>query len=201
METNLPCEQLAQRLLGKVLCRRAGESVLKGMIVETEAYVGSNDKASHSYGGRRTERNEAMYMAPGTCYVYRIYGKYECFNISSAEPGAAVLVRALEPLCGISSMRTRRGGVRDREIANGPSKLCIAMQITRGEIDREQIARSSKIWLEDGCEVVWPEIVATPRIGIRNCGEWMEKRLRFYIRNNDFVSCIRRRRPRGQSED
>ncbi|CAD25924.1 3-METHYLADENINE DNA GLYCOSYLASE [Encephalitozoon cuniculi GB-M1] len=194
MDMGIPCSQLARRLLGKMLCRRIEGRTTKGMIVETEAYLGKEDKACHSYGGRRTERNSAMYMKAGTCYVYRIYGRYECFNISSVEAGAGVLVRALEPLCGVSEMRERRGGrVKDRDIANGPSKLCIAMGITRREIDKEWIAGSEKIWLEEGREVADPEIVAGRRIGIRNCGEWEEKKLRFYIRDNEFVSCIRRR--------
>lgn len=192
---DVPCAELAKKLLGKILCRRINGKTMKGMIVETEAYIGQEDKACHGYGGRKTERNSAMYMKAGTCYVYRIYGKYECFNISSIEAGAGVLIRALEPLCGISEMKKLRGGgIKERDIGNGPSKLCIAMGITRKEINKEWIGDSSRIWLEEGREVEDFEIVAGKRIGIRNCGEWEEKMLRFYIRNNEFVSCIRRRR-------
>jgi 3-methyladenine DNA glycosylase Mpg len=89
------CEELAKRLLGKILCRRIGTRVARGRIVETESYLGVTDGASHSFRGRRTERNAAMYMAPGTVYVYPIYGMYECVNISSLEEGSAVLIRAI----------------------------------------------------------------------------------------------------------
>ncbi len=89
------CEELAKRLLGKILCRRIGTRVARGRIVETESYLGVTDGASHSFRGRRTERNAAMYMTAGTVYVYPIYGMYECVNISSLEEGSAVLIRAI----------------------------------------------------------------------------------------------------------
>ena len=96
-----PTEKLAQKLLGKLLYRvRDNGEVLCGRIVETEGYLGEIDKACHSYGGKRTKRSEPMYMAPGTAYVYFIYGMYYCLNISSREPGACVLIRALEPVKG-----------------------------------------------------------------------------------------------------
>ena len=96
-----PTEELAKSLLGKVLYRvlESGE-VLSGRIVETEAYLGEIDKACHSYGGKKTERTKPMFMAPGTAYVYIIYGMYHCFNISSGDNGACVLIRALEPISG-----------------------------------------------------------------------------------------------------
>jgi DNA-3-methyladenine glycosylase len=89
------CEDLAKRLLSKILCRRIGTRVARGRIVETESYLGVTDGASHSFRGRRTERNAAMYMAAGTVYVYPIYGMCECVNISSLEEGSAVLIRAI----------------------------------------------------------------------------------------------------------
>lgn len=98
---DMPAEKLAVALLGKLVCRvsQSGEKIC-GKIVETEAYLGEVDPACHSYRGRRTARNEAMYAAAGTSYVYFIYGLYHCFNISSKESGACVLVRALEPVQG-----------------------------------------------------------------------------------------------------
>ena len=94
-------EKLAIDLLGKVLCRKTKQGeILCGIIVETEAYLGINDPACHSYGGRRTSRNAPMYKPSGTSYVYFIYGMYYCLNISSADEGACVLIRALDPLCG-----------------------------------------------------------------------------------------------------
>ena len=96
-----PTEDLAKQLLGKLLYRVLGNGeVLCGRIVETEGYLGEVDKACHAFGGKRTARSEPMYMAPGTAYVYIIYGMYHCLNISSQEPGACVLIRALEPLQG-----------------------------------------------------------------------------------------------------
>ena len=100
-----PTEELAKQLLGKLLYRVLGNGeVLCGRIVETEGYLGEVDKACHAFGGKRTARSEPMYMAPGTAYVYIIYGMYHCLNISSQEPGACVLIRALEPLQGGSSI-------------------------------------------------------------------------------------------------
>ena len=96
-----PTETLAVALLGKVLCRKTKQNeILRGKITETEAYLGEIDPACHSYRGKRTARNAPMYGPPGTAYVYFIYGMYHCFNISSKESGACVLIRALEPLSG-----------------------------------------------------------------------------------------------------
>lgn len=109
---NIPCYELANTLLGKVLVRKFEGNIVKGRIVETECYLGGEDKASHSYNGRQTPRNEPMFMPPGTSYVYMTYGMYHCFNISAAEPGAAVLIRALEPLEGLDFMRQLRNGTQ-----------------------------------------------------------------------------------------
>lgn len=210
VDFSMDCVDLAKKLLGQVVCRRTQQGILKGMVVETEAYVGPHDKACHSYGGRHTARNEAMYMKPGTCYVYTIYGMYQCFNISSREDGAGVLIRALEPLQNIDLMRRHRSGYRDRyrrnakisakaeqkmrdtAVANGPSKLCIAMAITKSEINKEDILASSKIWLEGGRDVGEAEIAKSKRVGINNAGIWGEKLLRFYIKSSPFVSNARR---------
>ncbi|ELA40830.1 DNA-3-methyladenine glycosylase [Vittaforma corneae ATCC 50505] len=192
------CVHLAKMLLGKVLCRRVSDRILKGIIVETEAYLGPEDEAAHSFRGRRTPRNEAMYLGMGTCYVYIIYGIHHCFNISSREEGSAVLVRALQPLEGIDMMIKHReaAGMKEHKknienISNGPSKLCIAMAITRSEINGENVVTSDKIWLEKGRPVGENEVVATKRIGIKNAGAWEEMHLRFYIENSPFVSCRR----------
>lgn len=107
---NVPCYDLANDLLGKLLVRKFEGNTLKGRIVETECYLGGQDKASHSYNGRQTPRNQPMFMSPGTSYVYMTYGMYHCFNISAAEPGAAVLIRAIEPLDGLACMRNLRDG-------------------------------------------------------------------------------------------
>ncbi|KAK3930228.1 DNA-3-methyladenine glycosylase [Frankliniella fusca] len=115
---DVPCEILAKSLLGKILVRRLDNGqVLRGRIVETECYLGEQDKASHSYKGKMTERNAPMFMKPGTTYVYLTYGMYHCFNISSRGPGAAVLIRAVEPLEGLELMADlrARGGKKKKK--------------------------------------------------------------------------------------
>ncbi|XP_056143533.1 DNA-3-methyladenine glycosylase [Lampris incognitus] len=196
-----PCIGLAKAFLGKVLVRRCADGTeLRGRIVETEAYLGGEDKASHSAGGKRTERNTAMYMKPGTIYVYPIYGVYLCTNVSSQGEGAAVLLRSLEPLEGQPLMRQlraarRREGARqlkDKELCNGPSKLCQALNIPRC-FDRRDLASDPEVWLEGDPEASPLEprdVVSASRIGIDSHGEWASKPLRFYLRGHPCVSVV-----------
>ncbi|KAG7316901.1 hypothetical protein KOW79_019199 [Hemibagrus wyckioides] len=200
---NQPCVDLAKALLGKVLVRRHPDGTeLRGRVVETEAYLGGEDKASHSAGGKCTERNMAMFMKPGTIYVYPIYGIYLCMNISSQGEGAAVLLRSLEPLHGQDVMRRLRASkrkegaksVKDRELCNGPSKLCQALDIQRC-FDRRDLASDADMWLETDLEWVTPgerDVVSAPRIGIDSHGEWATKPLRFYLRGHRCVSVVDR---------
>lgn len=195
------CQALARALLGKILVRRlADDTLLKCRIVETECYLGCDDQASHSYNGRRTERNEPMFMDPGTAYVYVAYGVYHCFNISSEGDGAAVLLRSAVPLQGVDLMRRLRGAKRKDagrklklfELCNGPSKLCLAMNITKEALNKEFLPDSHALWLEraDGEGDVPPEeIVVSRRVGIEGSGrESAAKPLRFYLRDCDCVS-------------
>ncbi|MBN3303937.1 3MG glycosylase, partial [Amia calva] len=180
---------------------RADGMELRGRVVETEAYLGGEDQASHSAGGRRTERNTAMFMKPGTIYVYQIYGIYLCMNISSQGEGAAVLLRSLEPVQGQEVMRELRGTrrkegartLKDRELCNGPSKLCQALDIKRG-FDRRDLACDSEVWLEwDPQAPPEPQkVVSAPRVGIDSAGEWAVKPLRFYIQGHPCVSVLDR---------
>ncbi|XP_054464059.1 DNA-3-methyladenine glycosylase [Anoplopoma fimbria] len=198
---NQPCISLAQALLGKVLVRRCADGTeLRGRIVETEAYLGGEDKASHSSGGKRTKRNAAMFMAPGTIYVYSIYGIYLCMNVSSEGEGAAVLLRSLEPLQGHPVMRQLRAAKRkegaqqlkDKELCNGPSKLCQALNIPRC-FDCRHLASDPEVWLESEPNTNPPEpqdIVSAPRIGIESHGEWAKKPWRFYLRGHPCVSVV-----------
>lgn len=191
-----PCNNLARSLLGCSLCRLTTlGQVLKGKIVETESYPGSSDGASHSYKGQ-TARNRAMFMEPGTAYVYAIYGMYRCFNISSEGKGAAVLVRALEPLQGEVVMRENRSAKRKegakqlklKDLCSGPSKLCQALDIDRA-LDQADLATSKEIWVERGLEEVGEKIVNTTRVGIEGTGEeWSKLRLRWYVMGNQHVS-------------
>ncbi|XP_024892153.1 DNA-3-methyladenine glycosylase-like isoform X3 [Temnothorax curvispinosus] len=191
-----PCEELAQRLLGKVLVRYLENgTVLKGRIVETEGYLGAIDKASMTYQNKVTPRNLPMYMPPGTIYVYMTYGMYHCFNISSQGVGCAVLLRAVEPLEGLEGMadqrkmkRKTRTDLKPHELCNGPSKLCMAYQLNR-EHNRYSVCTWKGMWIEDDGALEDIKIVKAARIGIDSCGpEWASKPLRFYVYGNTSVS-------------
>ncbi|KAL1278568.1 hypothetical protein QQF64_025241 [Cirrhinus molitorella] len=198
-----PCVDLAKAFLGKVLVRKLSDGTeLRGRVVETEAYLGGEDKASHSAGGKRTERNTAMFMKPGTIYVYPIYGIHLCMNVSSQGEGAAVLLRSLEPLSGQDVMRGLRAAKRkagakilkEKELCNGPSKLCQALDILRS-FDRRDLATDAEVWLEGDPEretVSAGEVVSAPRIGVESHGEWATKPLRFYLRAHPCVSVLNR---------
>lgn len=187
-----PCEQLARNLLGCALIREAAGQRCWGRIVETEAYLGGPDKAAHSYNGKRTERNEAMYMPPGTAYVYSIYGMHCCFNISSRGGGAAVLIRALEPLGGVAGMTERRKGVKkERDLCNGPAKLCKAMGIDK-KSNKIDLLTSDVLWVElpeeGACSDGDLDVVESGRIGVDYAEEWADKPLRFHVKDCPFVS-------------
>ncbi|KAK9295711.1 hypothetical protein QLX08_010049 [Tetragonisca angustula] len=196
-----PCEELAQNLLGKILVRcLENGTILKGRIVETEGYLGIIDKASHTYQNKVTPRNIPMYMLPGTIYVYMTYGMYHCFNISSQGEGSAVLIRAVEPLEGIEYMinqRTSKGlssapkkplkGLKEHELCNGPSKLCMAFQLHKNH-SKYSMCSWKGLWIENG-QMEKFNIVKCRRIGIDNYGEeWTNKPLRYYIYGNKAVS-------------
>ncbi|KAL6254783.1 hypothetical protein P5V15_014113 [Pogonomyrmex californicus] len=193
---NTPCEDLAQKLLGKVLVRYLENgTILKGRIVETEGYLGTVDKASHSYQNKITPRNLPMYMPPGTIYVYMTYGMYHCFNISSQGDGCAVLVRAIDPLEGMEHMadqrnilKTRKVDLKQHELCNGPSKLCMAYQINK-QHSRYSVCTWKSLWIEDDNVSNAIKIVKSTRIGIDSCGlEWANKPLRYYVYGNKSVS-------------
>lgn len=185
---------VARDLLGKLLVvpTRVGTRV-SGLIVEAEAYRGPQDRAAHSYGGRRTKRTETMYGIGGTAYVFFVYGMYNQFNVvtNAKDIPHAVLIRALEPVEGIELMRNRRQRQGDYNLTNGPGKLCIAMGIDRKLNGADLLG--NRVWLEEGIEVKRARIESGPRIGIDYAEEWKDKPWRFWIRNNPFVS----RSPRG----
>jgi DNA-3-methyladenine glycosylase len=163
---------VARELLGAPIRSRLGGRLTEGLIVETEAYLGFDDPASHGYRGRLHDGNRNLYAPPGTWYVYRSYGIHWCANLvcGGPESGSAVLLRAVFPRSGIELMRRRRGGVADAMLANGPGKLCQALAITR-ELDGTPMRRS-------GVRVYAPEstipirVVVTPRIGISKAVDW-----------------------------
>jgi DNA-3-methyladenine glycosylase len=181
---------VASDLLGKILVHESKEGKTAGKIVETEAYLGPEDRAAHSSEGRRTARNEVMYGQKGHAYVYFIYGLYYCFNVTAGNvPGKpeAVLIRALEPVAGEEIMAKRRGRqVKASNLTNGPSKLCMAMDISKTQNRTDLTA--PPLFIEDASVVPENNIVDTTRIGVDYSGEWKNKRWRFYIRKNKFVS-------------
>ncbi len=172
--------EVARDLLGKVLVHGPAA----GIIVETEAYLGGDDLASHSARGL-TARTRVIFGPPGHAYVYFIYGMYECLNLVAEPAGQAgcVLIRALEPAAGIEIMRRRRGARQDREIASGPGKLTLAMAITRAH-NGADVTRGSLV-VREPAEPRHVEIAVTPRIGITKCADLP---LRFLVRGNRFVS-------------
>jgi len=180
---------VARDLLGKLLVvPTPGGRRVSGRIVEVEAYRGPQDRAAHSFGGRRTKRTETMYGIGGTAYVFFVYGMYYQFNVvtNNAEAPHAVLIRAVEPVEGIELMRKRRHGQPDHNLTNGPGKLCIALGIDRA-LDAADLL-GEKVWLEPGDKVARSLIATGPRIGIDYAEEWKHKPWRFWIKNNAFVS-------------
>jgi len=181
--------QIARDLLGKTLVipTESGERV-SGMIVETEAYLGVEDKAAHSYGNRRTKRTETMFATGGTVYIFFIYGMYFQFNVVVGKIGVphAVLIRAVEPIENVEIMRERRGRMKDANLTSGPGKLCIALGIDKTFNNEDLLGK--RVWLEEGAEFSTSEIASGKRIGIDYAEEFAEKLWRFWVKNNLFVS-------------
>ena len=176
-----PTIDVAKDLLGKVL--RHGDTA--GIIVETEAYLGGDDLASHSARGL-TDRTRVIFGPPGHAYVYLIYGMYECLNIVAEPDGVAgcVLIRAIEPVAGVEIMMERRPAARrPRDIASGPGKLTLALGITRAlngnDVTRGPITVHEP---ETQADII---VETSARIGITECADWP---LRFTIAGNPFVS-------------
>ncbi len=181
--------EVARDLLGKklVVPNRSGTRVA-GIIVETEAYRGPEDRASHAYGGRRTNRTETMYGLGGTAYVYFVYGMYNQFNVVTNVENVphAVLVRALEPSEGLDIIRRRRPGRSEYEWTSGPGRLSIALGIDR-RLDKADLL-GDRVWLEEGISISPRQVARGPRIGIDYADKWISKPWRFWIKDNPFVS-------------
>jgi DNA-3-methyladenine glycosylase len=167
-----PAEVVARELLGALVVSSIDGRRTAGRIVETEAYLGYDDPASHGYRHRRHARNQALFGPAGTWYVYLSYGMHWCANLVCGEAGqaSAVLLRALEPVSGLETMRERRGGVGDRQLCSGPGRLCQALAITRDQ-DGAPLRRSGVIVRpHEGLKP--PVAIATPRIGITKAADW-----------------------------
>lgn len=181
-------ELVAREMLGMVLQCTTNDGAASGIIVETEAYLGEHDAACHAVAGQ-TARTAPLYGAPGIAYVYFIYGMYWCFNAVTRAAGlpSAVLVRAVEPLEGIPLMRDRRPKVkRDRDLTNGPGKLCLALGID-GTMNRLPLQRG-RLVVRDCISYDDASVAVTPRIGITRAADWP---LRWIVRDNEYVSKTR----------
>ena len=182
--------ELAVRLLGKQLYTFIDGELTGGTIVETEAYNGIEDKASHAYGGRFTDRTKIMYEDGGASYVYLCYGIHHLFNVVTAPKGTphAVLIRGLEPITGVNVMLRRRNmSAVKPNITAGPGALSKAMGIDK-KLNAKDLC-GEEIWIEDqGVIINSKDIVAAPRVGVDYAGDHALLPWRYYIKGNRFVS-------------
>ena len=201
-ELSLDAGSVARALLGWLLCRRSADGVVvRGRIVETEAYLGVEDAASHSFGGRRTARNEAMYGRAGTAYVYFTYGMHWCMNVVCAAEGdpQAVLLRAIEPVEGAARMEANRLAnpraartLPAAKVGAGPARLCAALGLDRAWNGVDLLSRAGGgegLWLERGASPGREGVLVGPRIGIDRVGEpWAGAPLRFGMADSASLS-------------
>jgi len=169
-----PTLKVAKDLLGKYIVRQINNKKLEGKIIETEAYIGPRDKASHAYGGKITPRNKAEYLIGGHIYIYLVYGIYWQLNITTSQAAKpeCVLIRALDL----------------GKLADGPGKVCQYLKLDKSFYG-EDLTKSKKIWLEDrGEKIETSQIVATKRIGIDYAGPyWSRRKWRFVLKNNTTI--------------
>lgn len=184
--------ETARQLLGQRLVRTFQGRRLAGRIVEVEAYLGAGDRASHTFGGRRTARNDAMWRGGGHAYVYFVYGLHFCLNVVCGPPGSgtAVLIRALEPTEGLDVMFARRPAARRAaDLCRGPARLTQALAIDRA-LDGADLVEGGALFFERIRSRPLPpaRIAATPRIGVDYAGAWARRPLRFVVRDDPWVS-------------
>lgn len=180
---------IARALIGKTLVvpDDKGRRV-SGMIVETEAYQGPEDKAAHSHNNRRTQRTEVMFAQGGVAYVFFVYGLYYQFNVVTGKQDVphAILIRAIEPIEGIEIMRRRRGKMPDKNLTSGPGKLCIALGIDKNLNGLD--LTGEKVWIEQAELRSGDTVESGKRIGIAYAGEYAAKTWRFFLKQNQYVS-------------
>jgi DNA-3-methyladenine glycosylase len=182
--------RVARESVGKILVCRSPEGDVRGRIVEAEAYRGPEDRAAHSYGGRRTRRTEVMFAPGGRAYVFLLYGLHWHFNVvtGAIDEPEAVLIRAIEPIGGQALMARRRGArVDDVELTNGPGKLCQAFGIDKRHHGSDLIR--GDLFLEDAPRT---RVATSERIGIDYAGAWARRPWRFFDPRSRFVSRQRR---------
>lgn len=177
---------VARELLGKIIVRHMDSHTLKVRIVETEAYMGVTDQASHAYGGQRV-RNAPLYGPAGHAYVYFTYGMYYCLNFVARDlkhPAGGVLIRAVEPLEGIEFMEKRRHKHTTHGLTNGPGKLTQALAINK-DLNGHDVMHRGALYVIDVPDVAKKDIVVSKRVGISKA---IDEPLRFYIKDNKWVS-------------
>ena len=182
--------EIAKDLIGKIIVTNFDGSITSGRIVETEAYVAITDKASHSFGGKRTARNEHMYAAAGTAYVYICYGLHQLMNIVTNDKNIpdAVLIRAVEPLEGIDIMLKRTGKISlDKTLTRGPGNVGKALGIFKHHSGNHLLG--NKIYLmKDDTKIKEEQIGTSVRIGVEGAGADSLLPYRFYLKGNKYVS-------------
>lgn len=183
-------EVVAKELLGNYLIRETKQSRIIGKILEVEAYLGLNDKASHAYNFKKTERTKTMYMKPGTLYVYLIYGLYHCLNVVT-EPEqmpCAVLIRQIYPIEGIELIienRSVKSGKNFKNLVDGPGKLCLGLNITTEDFNgKNSCSIDSKLYFTYSKKITNKIVVAKKRIGVEYAEDDKDRLLRFTLINN-----------------
>ena len=177
--------QIAKKLLGKKLCTNINGYFTSGIIVETEAYQAPEDKASHAYNFRKTERNQTMYKQGGIAYIYICYGIHHLFNVVTNTEGVphAVLIRAIEPIDGIDIILKRKNKTMlSKNLCSGPGALSSALGITNSFNGIN--LNSESVFILDFADINESEIISCPRIGVDYAGEHALWNYRFYIKNN-----------------
>ena len=180
----------AKALLGKIIVREIDDEKIIVKIVDVEAYMGAEDKASHAYNNKKTKRTKTMFEKGGLAYIYLIYGIYHCFNIVTAAKNdpQAVLIRGVEPVNSLELIKENRDikSSNIEDLTNGPGKLSEALEIDKS-LNGCDLVKSNKLYLLDSEDNNF-EIVAAPRVNIDYAEEYKDKKWRFYIRGNKFIS-------------
>ena len=182
---------IAKNLLGKVLYTFFDNELTGGKIVETEAYCGQTDRASHAYKNKITPRTGTMFGKPGTAYIYLCYGIHELFNVVTNISGMAdaVLIRAIEPVVGLETIKIRRNiNNNSINLTSGPGKLSKALNISRNHNGMDLTSKTGGLWIEREVGKFNSKIIVSKRIGVDYAGQDADLPWRFYLENNKWVS-------------